>query len=383
VVSNRKQAPSERTQLPAQVPLTVEELSLEDLEAVRLLLRGSSVIDWHHLDFRSYEDVDRFLRINEFDPQSEEDVERLEAIRDDAVDYLARNFQFRLPDAVAHEVPARDLFLVASRKGRRQVWACVVLKVMHIIHHLAGRELSTRLPISSDEVYRIVELKVMRVVEELRAAGYPVSEFEWSRKPRDSLITKLLAKRSTLAASIYDKLRFRLIVRHPHDLMPMLAALTRRLIPFNYVVPGESVNHLISFRSVVDASDRLRQLERALQHDHSLERRQDKAAQAPLNEFSAPEYKIVNFVTDLPVRVDDFVADEHREFGNVVFVMTEFQLCDKATALQNDEGESSHDAYKSRQQRSVRLRLMRGRRTPRTERLEALERAFDERNRPD
>ena len=52
----------------------------------------------------------------------------------------------------------------------------------------------------------------MQVVEQLRAAGAPLTEFEWSRKPRDSQITKLLAKRSTLAANIYDKLRFRLIV---------------------------------------------------------------------------------------------------------------------------------------------------------------------------
>ena len=78
----------------------------------------------------------------------------------------------------------------------------------------------------------------MRVVEELRAVGHPVVEFQWSRKTRDSLITKLLAKRSTLAASIYDQLRFRLIVSERSQIAPILAALTRRMIPFNYIVPG-------------------------------------------------------------------------------------------------------------------------------------------------
>ena len=92
------------------------------------------------------------------------------------------------------------------RKGRRQTLACVILKIMHIAQHLAGREAAIGLPISGDQMFHAVELKVMQVVEELRAAGYPVSEFEWSRKPVDSLITKLLAKRTTLAANIYDKL---------------------------------------------------------------------------------------------------------------------------------------------------------------------------------
>ena len=348
-------------------PLTLEELTLEDLESIRLLLRGGSVIDWHHLDFRDHADVDRFLRLNEFDPASEQDMSRLEELRLDAVDYLTQNFDFRIPDPVAEGVPARDLFLMASRKGRRQVWACVVLKVMHIAHHLVGRELSTRLPISNEDVYRTIELKVMGVVEELRAAGYPIVEFEWSRKTRDSQITKLLAKRSTLAASIYDKLRFRLVLRNRHDIVPMLAALTRRLIPFNYIVPGASVNHLVSFNQVIRESNTLVSLSPELQLDHSLEKQQDKAAQAPINEFSARDYRIVNFVADLPLRVDRYLG-ELREFGNVVFALTEFQLVDKATTVENERGESSHDAYKARQHRSVRLRLMRGRRVRPTRR---------------
>jgi uncharacterized protein (TIGR04552 family) len=350
-------------------PLTLENFTLEDLEAVRLLLRGGSVIDWHRLDFRDHPDVDRFLRVNEFDPSSASDMERLEELRFEAVEYLSGNFAFRIPEDVAEGIPARDLLLIASRRGRRQIWACVVLKVMHIIHHLAGRELATRLSVSDDAVFRGVELKVMQVVEELRAAGYPIVEFEWSRKQRDALITKLLAKRSTLAAKIYDKLRFRLIVRSKADLVPILAVLTRRLIPFNYVVPGESINHLVSFRELIGRSDRLRALSSGMQHDQSLERRQEKAAQAPLNEFSGPEYKIINFVADLPVRVDMLTGEAPREFGHVVFALTEFQLCDKATSQQNEIGESSHDAYKARQQRVVRLRLLRGRRRARYERV--------------
>src|SRR5579862_4805822 len=214
------------------------------------MLRGDSVIDWHRLSFADHEEVDRFLRLNEFDPEADEEMARLEDIRGEAVDYLSRAFAMAIPDEIAADLAARDLFLVASSQGPHQKWACVVLKVMHIIHHIAGRAGLLKMSVSDEIIFREIELKVVQVVEQLRAAGAPLTEFEWSRKPRDSQITKLLAKRSTLAASIYDKLRFRLIVPTRTDIAPMLATLTRQLIPFNYIVPGESVNQLLELEDV-------------------------------------------------------------------------------------------------------------------------------------
>jgi uncharacterized protein (TIGR04552 family) len=338
--------------------LTIEELSLNDLESVRLMLSGRSVIDWHKLAFDSHESVARFLRVNEFNPDSADEMGRLEDLRDDAVDYLTTQFSVSIPDGVAADVPAADLFLIASRRGRHRKWACVVLKVMHIIQHLAGREAMVQLPISDDTVFRAIELKVMQVVDELRGAGYPIQEFEWSRKPRHSQITKLLAKRSSQAAKLYDKLRFRLIVRHHDDLMPILAVLTRQLIPFNYVVPGESVNHLLSFDDELHAHKSLTNLRVDLQDEDEVT--EIIAQPQPLNEFTAPEYQIINFVADLPVRIDTLLPDWPIpvDTSHVVFVQTEFQLCDRATATRNEDGASSHDAYKARQRDKVRTRLV-------------------------
>lgn len=345
-------------------PLGLEDLTLEDVESVRLLLRGRSVIDWHRLDFSDHDEVDRFLRVNEFDPESFDDMTRLEELRMDAVGYLTRTFNFPIPIEVAEEAPTRDLLLMASRSGPHRRWACVVLKVMHIVHHLAGRELTVRLPISDDKVFRAVELKVMQVIEELRSAGHPIQEFEWSRKTRDSLITKLLAKRSTQAARIYDRLRFRLIVPTQRDLVPMLAVLTRQLVPFNYLIPGATVNSLVPFEDTLRSSTLLRQLERDLQPE-SKDELADRDLRPPMNEFSGSQYKIINFVADLPVRLSAILPPEQLErvppeTGHVVFVMTEFQLADKQTTINNEKGDSSHDAYKARQHGRVRERLLNG-----------------------
>ena len=344
----------------------LDELDASDLEAVRLLLRGDSVVDWHRLQFDDHASVDRFLRLCELDPASDDELGRLEAVRADAVDYLTRVYQMQLTDEVAAEVAARDLFLIASREGPHQRAACVVLKVMHIIYHLAGRQALLRLPVSDDAIFREIERKVVRVVEELRAAGCAVAEFEWSRKPRDSQITKLLAKRSTLAANIYDKLRFRLIVPRYDDLVPTLAVLTRQLIPFNYVVPGESVNLLVDLDRTIEERPALAGAAARMQRPLDEEKRR-----LALNEFSGPEYRIVNFVADLPLRLANLVAPAAGagaaatapalsvDDSHVVFVLTEFQVADKATAVKNESGASGHEAYKARQHEQVRVRLLR------------------------
>lgn len=334
-------------------PPATSELTLADVDAVRLLLTGQSVIDWHRLSFADHAEVDRFLRLNELDPESDEEMGRLEDIRADAVDYLSRAFAMAIPDEVAADLPARDLFLVASSHGPHQKWACVVLKVMHIIQHINGRAGLLKMSVSDEIIFREIELKVMQVVEQLRAAGAPLTEWEWSRKPRDSQITKLLAKRSTLAANIYDKLRFRLIVPAPEDLVPMLATLTRQLIPFNYVVPGESLNQLVDLDEAIRKQITNPTVSQAIKIPS-------------LNEFSGPEYRIVNFVADLPLRIERLLpkSDLPSDLTHVVFVLTEFQIADKETALRNESGASSHEAYKARQHERVRLRLFRDKDDP-------------------
>ncbi|MCU1280639.1 MAG: hypothetical protein JWM53_4185, partial [bacterium] len=84
----------------------LEQATLGDVEAMRLLLRGGSVIDWHRLSFNDLSEVDRFLRVNEFDPEVPDDMERLEELRADAVEFLTRYFSYRIPEDVAHCMPA-------------------------------------------------------------------------------------------------------------------------------------------------------------------------------------------------------------------------------------------------------------------------------------
>src|SRR4029078_5972854 len=125
---------------------------------------------------------------------------------------------------------------------------CTILKAMHIIHHLDGRELLFVLPLSDQEVFHVVKEKVYRVIGSMLAVGFPITEFIGGRKNKDSLYTKLLSKQETVAAQIYDKLRFRIVTRSPEHIFPVIQYLTKKLFPFNYVVPGQSINSMFNFR---------------------------------------------------------------------------------------------------------------------------------------
>jgi uncharacterized protein (TIGR04552 family) len=334
----------------APVPIALSKLAPQDVHEMRLLLRGDSVVDWHRLSLRNEEDVRRLLRVNGIDLDQPADRERLEQLREQAHRYLVDNLGLRLDPVVASEIPAEGLLLLASGRGHHQRGACTLLKVMHIIHHLDARELRTVLSIPDNVLYAMVERSVVQVFEELGRAGVPVVEFSWSRKTRPSLITKLLVKRETSAAQVFDRLRFRLVVESPADLLPTLHVMLQRLIPFNYVVPGQSVNSLIDIGPLERRIGKVRDVHVA-----------ESGPDGNFNEFSGRGYQILNFVADLPVRVDRLLeGTEYADMpANLVFVLAEFQIVDREREELNETGDSSHDQYKRRQHARVRERLFR------------------------
>src|SRR5690348_4666842 len=79
----------------------LEHPTLNDVEGMRPLLRGAPGIDLPRLRFRDPSQVDRFLGLHEFDLTNADDGDRLEELRGGAVEYLARNFGYRIPEDVA------------------------------------------------------------------------------------------------------------------------------------------------------------------------------------------------------------------------------------------------------------------------------------------
>jgi uncharacterized protein (TIGR04552 family) len=273
------------------------------------------------------------------------------------VSYLRRHFAFKIPKPIEN-ASIEELLQVASGRGHRQVCACTVLKVVQIINHMAGRELLFRLPVSDRDLFHLIEEKVYRIVGTMLSEGFPITEFVGGRKNLDSTYTKLLSRPEATAAALYDKLRFRIVTRTRDDVLPVLLYLTEQLFPFNYVVPKQSTNTIFDWHQLFARFPNWKNVLPDLQTPLD-------AALAPNdNRFTAPSYRVVQFVTDVPVRVPPHLMDlappgsEH--LGPIVYVLCEFQILDAESEAVNETGDASHDRYKQRQRAAVFRRLRGG-----------------------
>jgi uncharacterized protein (TIGR04552 family) len=335
----------------------LEDFTLADLEAVRLILRGDSVVDWHRLNFESGEQIREFILAQEFRPTDAGDQARMTRIKVEAVGYLRRHLEYPIPKPV-ERASVEELLSMASASGHRQMCACTILKCMHIIHHLEGRELLFVLPLSDQEVFRVVEEKVYRVIGSMLAGGFPITEFVGGRKNKDSLYTKLLSKQESVAAQIYDKLRFRIVTRGKDDIFPVIHYLSRKLFPFTYVVPGQSINSIFPFKHYCSSNPHLAPMLSEMQAGR------DEEYTPTDNTFTAEEYRIIHFVVDMPVRLPRRILERAppsaAQLGAIIFVICEFQVIDRDTEAANERGEASHARYKERQRKAVMRRLQLG-----------------------
>jgi uncharacterized protein (TIGR04552 family) len=322
------------------------------------------VIEWRRLHFKTWDEVDRFLRLCQIDPENPHDEAWVRTILADSVEYLRRTFNYRVTDAVAKPEQIHDLFLYASgakTPAKYRKIACVVLKVMHVIQHIEGRDLLFKIAVSEAELCQLVTEKVLAVAEEMREKGLPIVEFTDSIKTRESVITKLLAKKESVAAQIYDRTRFRIVTRTRADVLPVLYFVTQRLVPFNFVVPKQTENTLLNFKEVLKEYPNFAEHQEELHLDLDYE---DRERRRPGNKFSGSGYRILNFVVDVPIRLDAYLPPPEQDYrprkGRIGFALVEFQISDQTTAKANETGENSHERYKLRQKKQVLRRLSRG-----------------------
>ena len=335
-------------------------LTPDQLETVRLIVHGNSVIDWNRSNFRSRDDVDRFLRLHLLDPNDPEDERRLRFVYGESVSYLEDHLGLHFPEDLRAPADVRDVFVEASKTGgfrRRQIQACVILKLMHVINHLENAELKHQTPLSEADLLDLAERRIVSAADKMRQAGFPLVAFYGSRKTRNSVITKLLAKKENIAATVFDKLRFRIVTERQEHVLPAIAWLTENLFPFNYLIPGESHNNLVHLNEVLQRPEYADFL-RDMQGGHPAE---DRTLNPKENPFSGASYRMVNFIVDFPVRVDHLVNVRYGALlGRTAMVLVEFQVLDKETARLNEEGENAHKLYKERQKAIVSSRLKKG-----------------------
>jgi uncharacterized protein (TIGR04552 family) len=160
-------------------------VGLGDVEAVRLILRGNSVIDWHRAAFLDRSEVDRFLGLHLIDVEDQDDRRRLRFVHAEAVNYLEHHLGLHFPEELRKPADVRDIFVLASQIGgfrRRQIQACVILKLMHVINHMEAAELRHQTALSEADLLDLAERRIVAAADRMRAEGFPLLAFYGSRK---------------------------------------------------------------------------------------------------------------------------------------------------------------------------------------------------------
>ena len=334
-----------------------EALGPADVQGLRSLLGGGSVVDWRRLLFTHRAEVIRFLAVNGYDIDNPAEMARLRTLHAKAVAYLEGTFDVRLTPSLLAPHEIADLFLIASKRlGNRdeQRAACALLKVMHVFNHLEARRLVHHISVSERSLFLAAASKVDEVVQDMISEGLPIVTYEPSTKTEHSLVTKLISKPRVTAAQIFDKLRFRLVVEDKSGLVDVVLWLLRHLFPFNHVIAGESHN------TILDEEELAATLQRRLSSVGPWWA-QTEPNHHPFNPATSPSFRMVNFVVDLPVRISrvspELESPRRPELGHLVHVALEFQLFDTETERVNSAGDGNHANYKRRQLQMVSRRL--------------------------
>ncbi len=340
----------------------LDQLTLFDLETVRLILRGGSVLDWHRLNLDTGDNAGSICAAMGIDLADPDDAALVERIRDEAVAYLREAFEFPVPAPVARASLPGLLAIASSTESRhRQLCACTLLKTMHVINHFDASEARQALEMTDQELFRMAEQRIYRVVSRMMAEQLPVVEFMGGRKQRSSMVTKLLSKTDPLSAQLFDKMRFRVVTATREDVIPTIVFLSRNLFPFHHVLAGESYNSLFPFISYCRQHPHLAGLVERLQLDPDVEDQLHPLG----NRHSSPNYRVVHWVVDMPLHLGDrsgaFRTDGLSPVPRpLIYVRAELQILDRKTHRQNERGDASHRRYKDRQRAAVAERLKLG-----------------------
>ena len=147
------------------------KLSPEKQYLLKHVLMGTSSLDWPALHFKDLDEVNHFLKINEFDIKRPSDLTRLRSIYTEALNYVQSHFELSIPKSLKQLENLQNLFLGASQNkdSELQKASCSILKAMNVINHIDGRELLYHCQLSSKNFTRLTQDKIERTLSSLKS----------------------------------------------------------------------------------------------------------------------------------------------------------------------------------------------------------------------
>lgn len=387
-------------------------------ETLDIVCSGKSSLDaTNYLTELSDKDqVANFLYGYGFDISDPVESAELFGIFQEALQFIKRYFlkegnpeglDLRVPTYLYSITNISELFLAATGyssvklKNDEQLWAGVVLKVMHTLLHtdkdLRYRYFSTIQQQIFDRFYKFIHRD-----EENRlflgtdaSTSIPLFDFQTkAKKTRDSIVIKLLHKQENVAEELFDRIGVRIITYNKLDALRVIKFLHRNHVTIiNNIKPSRSQNTLIdlktlrtrifslykeSIRSNMSEDIFYQRLNALIEECSPIKKHHD-------NRHSSEEYRAIHFTGRQLIKYrNPFMSsfnevrkqalkDKENPLSQALlqldtspisrdvrfFYPFEVQLTDYESHIKNTQGEASHDEYKKSQLRSAMKRIFR------------------------
>jgi uncharacterized protein (TIGR04562 family) len=377
----------------------------------RGVLQGNSILDVPRLDLKTIEEATDFIHAYGFDPNSSEDMELLWGFFDEAIVFIERSLANplwpRIPDHLRSRDSVKDLrrlLLLASGPmgDSDQLFACAILRLMHVLAHLAH---DPRLKYFDQVQSQVLNrLDNYLYVNEADGALYLGRKDDGEgikllffkkkdRKDREREIIKLLHKKDSLVEDIYDRMGFRLVTETKFDAVRAVRLMLKKnIISVPNIRPGRSRNRLVDLDRLQFEVDRIRThlekkgesapyIEKLVKR---LERRigYSRLGRSLINPFTSEHYQAIQFTCRELVRVKDPLYFLHKQLKeqlenihggsqilqetfpkpparaySYVFFSYEIQIMDVKAYADSIFGKSNHEEYRRKQLETARARV--------------------------
>lgn len=367
-------------------------------------------------ELKDKEQVGSFLYGYGFDVTDPVESAELFGIFQEALQFIKRYFliegnpeglDLRVPNYLYTITNITELFLAATGhataklKTEEQLWAGVVLKVMHTLLHtdkdLRYRYFSTIQQQIFDRFYKFIhrDEENRLFLKNENGVSIPLYDFQTkAKKTRDSIVIKLLHKQENVAEELFDRIGVRIITYNKLDALRVIKFLHRsHVIMVNNIKPSRSQNTLVdlpklrmkiftlykeTIRKNIPEEDFYQNLNHLIEdcppmkltHDnrHTLEEyRAIHFTGRQLIKYRNPFMASFNEVRKLALKDKENPVSQallHLDTSPIsrdvrFFYPFEVQLTDYESHLKNTQGEASHAEYKRSQLKSAMKRIFR------------------------
>lgn len=385
-------------------------------ETLHLVCSGQSSLDAKNYLTEMYDrdQVYDFLGGYGFDLKNPVESAELFGNYQEAIQFIKRYFlkegnseglPLSVPSFLYTLTDISELFLLATGKSgakpnlEEELWAGVVLKVMHTILH-ADKDLRYRyFSVIQQQIFDRFYKYVVRDEENnlwiKNDHGFtiPLVDFQTkAKKTRESIIIKLLHKQENVAEELFDRIGVRIVTKTKVDSLRVLKFLvTNYVVMINNIKPSRSQNTLVELDALKRRNNTLlrncyRQGWTEVRYLKELELLVEQCVPQRMsehNQHSSQEYRAIHFTGRQLIKYrNPFMAQfndvrkaalqdrEHPLAKQLLALDTtpisrdvrffypfEVQITDEASHLQNTQGEASHQEYKKSQVKSAMRRI--------------------------